>query len=60
MKIKAWIYFILVLAGIAAIVGGEKILRKEYAQSIGIILLMFGLYKISRSWTHPKNKDEDQ
>jgi hypothetical protein len=59
MKIKAGIYFVLALAGIAAIVGGEKILRKEYAQSIGIVLLMYSLYKISRSWSGPGNKDEE-
>jgi len=60
MKIKAWIYFMLVLLGIAAIAGGEMLLRREYAQGIGFILLMLGLYKISRLWTPPDNGDEDQ
>lgn len=60
MKIKPGIYFILVLMGILAIVGGEKFMGREYAQSIGFILLMLGLYKISTSWGRPDKEDEDQ
>ena len=38
---------------------GEKFILKEYALSIGFILLMFGLYKISRSWqkSDPTNEE---
>ena len=36
----------------------DQIIPKEYAMSIGIIFLMFGLYKLSVSWK-PKEKDED-
>ncbi|MGB5238668.1 MAG: hypothetical protein WBN59_13635 [Flavobacteriaceae bacterium] len=60
MKIKAGINFILVLAGILAIFGGEKFIQREYAQSIGIILLMLGLYRISRSWSSQDKEEKDQ
>ncbi len=50
----------LILVGITAIMGGEKLLRREYAQSIGFILLMLGLYKISSLWIRPDKDDKDQ
>lgn len=30
---------------------GDQLLKKEYAMSIGIILLMYGIYKSSKVWT---------
>lgn len=50
MKIKGGIYFILALAGVVVLVFGTDLMPREYALSIGIVLLMFGLYKISTSW----------
>ena len=35
-----------------------QVIPREYAFSLGIILLMFGLYKMSVSWK-PKNNEED-
>ena len=60
MKIKAVINFILVLVGILAIFGGENFIQREYAQSVGFVLLMLGLYRISSSWKRSDNDDEDQ
>ena len=35
-----------------------NVIPKEYAYSVGIMLLMFGLYKVSVSWK-PKNLEGD-
>ncbi|MCW5515879.1 hypothetical protein [Muriicola sp. Z0-33] len=54
MKTKRSIYFLLIVIG-AAIMGiGDYWITKEYALSIGIVLLMFGIYKTSQLW----NKEE--
>jgi hypothetical protein len=58
MKIKAGIYFLLIIAGVTALVAGEKFVQKEYAMSIGFILLMLGLYKTSRLMRPPEDEDE--
>ena len=36
-----------------------QVIPMEYAYSLGIILLMFGLYKVSVSWK-PKNMGDDE
>ena len=59
MKIKAWIYFICIIAGIIMISTAGNVIPKEYAYSVGIILLMFGLYMVSVSWK-PKKMEEDE
>ena len=59
MKIKAWIYFICIIAGIIMISTAGNVIPREYAYSVGIILLMFGLYKVSVSWK-PKNMGGDE
>ncbi|MEX0289868.1 MAG: hypothetical protein AB3N14_12230 [Flavobacteriaceae bacterium] len=51
MKTKRGIYFLLIILGALIMGVGENWMRKEYALSIGIILLMFGIYKTSQSWT---------
>jgi len=50
MKTKHSIYFLLILLGAALMASGDRLIRKEYALSIGISLLMFCIYKVSRSW----------
>ena len=59
MKIKAWIYFICIIAGIIMISTAGQVIPMEYAYSFGIILLMYGLYKVSVSWK-PKNTEGDE
>ena len=59
MKIKAWIYFVLVITGVIILSTGEQFMPEEYALSLGFILLMFGLYKVSVSWNRGK-EDEEQ
>lgn len=57
MKIKRTIYLLLILAG--AIIGGigHWVLKEEYAMMIGIVLLMFGLYKTTQLWS---GRQEDE
>ncbi|HLT50572.1 MAG TPA: hypothetical protein VKZ93_01375 [Arenibacter sp.] len=51
MKIKRTIYLVLILVG--AVIGGvgHWVLMEEYAMMIGIVLLMFGLYKTTQLWS---------
>lgn len=57
MKMKQTIYLLLILLG--AIIGGigHWILMEEYAMMIGIVLLMFGLYKTTQLWS--SNREEE-
>ena len=57
MKIKGGIYFVLIIAGLITMFFGDQMMRKEYALAIGIVLLMFGLYKVSRSWQRDQSDD---
>jgi disulfide bond formation protein DsbB len=50
MKTKRTIYFVLIPIGAAVMAIGESFIRKEYALALGIIILMFGIYKSSVSW----------
>ncbi len=50
MKTKHTIYFLLILTGALLMASEDFILRSEYSFSLGIILLMFGVYKASQSW----------
>lgn len=50
MKIKPFIYLLLVITGALLIGLGDRIMRQEYAFCLGIVLIMFGLYKTSISW----------
>lgn len=52
MKTKHTIYFLLILTGALLMASGDFLLRREYSFSLGIILLMFGVYKASQSWNH--------
>ncbi|NAS11351.1 hypothetical protein [Poritiphilus flavus] len=50
MKTKQTIYFLLIIGGALIMATGNRLMRKEYALSLGIVLLMFGIYKSSQSW----------
>ena len=51
MKTNRIIYFLLIIAGAIIMATGDQLLKKEHAMSIGIILLMYGIYKSSKVWT---------
>ncbi|PXX23039.1 hypothetical protein [Arenibacter sp. ARW7G5Y1] len=60
MKTKRTFYLVLILVG-AVISGlGDQYMEGEYALSIGIVLLMFGLYRTTQLWSIDQNKDEDK
>ena len=60
MKTKRTFYLVLILAG-AVIAGlGDFIMHEEYALSIGIVLLMFGLYKTTQLWSIDQKRDEEK
>lgn len=56
MKIKQLIYFALIAIGASIMAFGKLYIVEEYALAIGIVFLMFGIYKMSTSW---KNTEED-
>lgn len=56
MKNKQFIYFLLLISGALLMAFGERYITKEYALALGIIILMFGVYKLSTSW---KNTTEE-
>ncbi len=56
MKTKQIIYFLLIIFGAILMGFGNAFIRKEYALALGIIILMFGVYKTSTSW---KNLEEE-
>ncbi len=39
------------MAGAIIMATGDQLVKKEYAMCVGIILLMFGIYKSSKVWT---------
>jgi cadmium resistance protein CadD (predicted permease) len=51
MKTKRIIYFLLIITGALIMGVGETYMEKEYALSIGIVLLMFGIYKSTQIWS---------
>ena len=60
MKTKRTFYLVLIVAG-ALIAGmGDQIMQEEYALSIGIVLLMFGLYKTTQLWSIDQNGDGEK
>lgn len=63
MKKKSTIYFILIVFGALIMGFGKHLVQKEYALSVGIVFLMFGIYKTTQTWSNEnfKNKsDEDE
>tara|TARA_R110000868_G_scaffold403147_1_gene680067 strand:+ start:11063 stop:11245 length:183 start_codon:yes stop_codon:yes gene_type:complete len=59
MKIKQFIYFILIILGALIMGFGSSYFEKEYALAVGIIFLMFGVYKVSTSWTATNVEPKD-
>tara|TARA_R110002051_G_scaffold185003_1_gene254260 strand:+ start:9598 stop:9786 length:189 start_codon:yes stop_codon:yes gene_type:complete len=59
MKIKRIIYFILIVSGAIVMAFGDSFVVKEYALAIGIIILMFGIYKTSTSWKDKNDESTD-
>lgn len=49
---------ILLGAGIAGL--GDLVMHGEYALGIGIVLLMFGLYKTTQLWSMEHYGDEEK
>ncbi len=39
---------------------GKGYMEKEYALSIGIVLLMFGIYKSTQVWSDNREKEEEE
>lgn len=58
MKTNQTIYFLLILLGAIIMGFGSEWMQKEYALSLGIVLLMFGVYKSSQSW-RGRDKEEE-
>ena len=52
-------FLLLILLGAVLLASGEQFLRKEYAFSVGIILLMFGIYKTSQAYNQPSGENEE-
>ena len=60
MKSKRIFYLVLIILG-AVIAGlGDNVLEKEYALSIGIVLIMFGLYKTTQLWSSSTFSEDDE
>ena len=63
MKTKRIIYFLLIITGALIMAAGESFMEKEYELSIGIVLLMFGIYKSTQIWSDgggEATKEKDQ
>ncbi len=58
MKIIHAIYFIMLLTGFCALAFGDTFMPEEIAWSIGFILMMFAVYKISGSWGSGQKEEE--
>lgn len=59
MKIKQIIYFLLIVIGALIMAFGPQFVEKEYALALGIIFLMFGIYKVSTSWKESAQESKD-
>ena len=60
MKTKRTFYLILIIVG-GVIAGlGDRIMEEEYALSLGIVLLMFGLYKTTQLWSSEQYREEEK
>ena len=59
MKTKRTFYLVLIIVGPAIAGLGDLIMHEEYALSIGIVLLMFGLYKTTQLWSIDQQGDQE-
>ena len=60
MKTKRTIYFLLIVVGAIIIGVGESYFPQEYVLSVGLVLMMFGLYKSTQVWINDKDQREDE
>lgn len=60
MKTKRIIYFTLLIVGALIMGFGDNFIKKEYALSIGIVLLMFGIYKSTQVRTQQRTMDMEE
>lgn len=60
MKTNPIIYLLLIIAGAIIMATRDQWVQKEYAMSIGIILLMFGIYKSSKFWTKTDGQNKEK
>ncbi|WP_297797097.1 hypothetical protein [uncultured Eudoraea sp.] len=62
MKTNRIIYFLLIIIGATIMATGDQWIQKEYSMSIGIVLLMFGIYKSSKVWSNAEehNTEDEQ
>ncbi|NNF18798.1 MAG: hypothetical protein HKN61_03405 [Flavobacteriaceae bacterium] len=58
MKIKGIINFLLIAGGACLLASGDTLLMNEYAMSIGIVILMLGVYRASRGWNSERSEEE--
>lgn len=61
MKIKPLFYLLAIVSGALIMGFGGSFMRQEYAMCLGIVLIMFGIYKTSTSWRvgdHGSEKEE--
>ncbi|MDC6352131.1 hypothetical protein PP178_11255 [Zeaxanthinibacter sp. PT1] len=57
MKIKGIINFLLIAGGASLLASGDTLVKNEYAMSLGIIILMFGVYRTSRGWNSERSEE---
>ncbi len=50
----------LIVLGAVIMGTGNRFAEKEYALSIGMVLLMFGIYKSTQVWTDKKEKGGEE
>ena len=60
MKTKRTIYFLLIVLGALIIGVGESYFEKEYVLSVGLIFMMFGLYKSTQVWVNDRDQNKEE
>ena len=60
MKTKRSIYFALIVIGGIVMGTADRYFEKEYALSIGIVLLMLGIYKATQILTDSKETEMEK
>lgn len=60
MKTKRTIYFLLVVLGALIIGVGDSYFPKEYVLSVGLVLMMFGLYKSTQVWIRDRDQSGEE
>lgn len=64
MKIKRVVIFGIIVLGALIMGFGGEFMQDEYAQAIGIVLMMFGLYKTTQVWSNenygPEEKEKEE